>query len=125
MAQEQAANVQCDCTTNGKSKQGLGINPSNGQPSLQHQTDVESEPELGPNPKSFSRLCSRDKAERDAALVELTQSIMACLGLDRTGSARIDKNTLVQLLRVSHSCPLLEVREKAAELLQTAQVGFK
>ncbi|XP_046874875.1 sestrin-2 isoform X1 [Hypomesus transpacificus] len=121
MAQEQAANVQCDCTTNGKSKQGLGINPSNGQPSLQHQTDVESEPELGPNPKSFSRLCSRDKAERDAALVELTQSIMACLGLDRPGSARIDKNTLVQLLRVSHSCPLLEVREKAAELLQTAQ----
>lgn len=47
---------------------------------------------------------------------------MSRLGLDRPGSARLDKHTLLQLLRVSRSCPLQEVRERAAELLRTAQV---
>ncbi|XP_010871562.2 sestrin-2 isoform X2 [Esox lucius] len=83
---------------------------------------VESEPEVGgPNPKSFSRLCSRDEAERAEALEELTQGVMARLGLDRPGSANLDKHTLLQLLRVSQSCPIPEVCERAAELLRRAQ----
>ncbi|XP_029603776.1 sestrin-2 isoform X18 [Salmo trutta] len=85
------------------------------RPTSRHQ------PELGPNPNNFSRLCSRDEAERAEALEELTQNVMSRLGLDRPGSARLDKHTLLQLLRVSRSCPLQEVRERAAELLRTAQ----
>ncbi|KAL0962084.1 hypothetical protein UPYG_G00335470 [Umbra pygmaea] len=91
-------------------------------PNLNHQTEVESEPELGcPKPKSFSRLCSRDEAERAEALEELTQSVMARLGLDQRGSAKLDTHTLLQLLRVSRSCPLPEICKRAAELLRTAQ----
>ncbi|XP_041759373.1 sestrin-2 isoform X1 [Coregonus clupeaformis] len=117
MALEPLTDVLCEC--NG----GRTTNPDVSRPtSLHYQPEaVESEPELGPNPKNFSRLCSRDEAERAEALEELTQSVMSRLGLDRPGSARLEKHTLLQLLRVSRSCPLPEVRERAAELLRTAQ----
>ncbi len=82
----------------------------------------ESEPDVGPTVKSLARLCSRDEDERAAALEELSQGVLMCLGLDRPGSARLSKQTLLHLLRLSRSCPLQEVRERATELLRTAQV---
>lgn len=86
----------------------------------------QSESDIGPISKSLSRLCSRDEDERAAALEELSQGVLTRLGLDRPGSAQLGEETLLQLLRLSRSCPLQEVRERAAELLQTAQVrrGF-
>ncbi|KAI3358047.1 hypothetical protein L3Q82_003065 [Scortum barcoo] len=93
--------------------------PGRAPGSLRHQS--ESEPDAGPTVKSLSRLCSRDGEERAAALEELSQAVLACLGLDRPGSARLNKQTLLQLLRLSRSCPLQEVRERATELLRTAQ----
>ncbi|XP_056439047.1 sestrin-2 [Gadus chalcogrammus] len=92
--------------------------PSSGRPRLNHS---ESEPDLGPNPKTFTRLCSRDEEDRAAALDELTQAVLARLGLDRPGSERLCASTLLHLLRLSRSCPLSEVRERAAKLLRTAQ----
>lgn len=112
VALEPPTDALCEC--NG----GRTTNSEDPRPKSRHH-----QPELGPNPSNFSRLCSRDEAERAEALKELTQSVMSRLGLDRTGSARLDKHTLLQLLRVSRSCPLQEVRERAAELLRTAQVG--
>ncbi|KAJ7991668.1 hypothetical protein DPEC_G00286270 [Dallia pectoralis] len=87
------------------------------------QPDVfESEPDVGvSNPTRFSRLCSRDQAERAEALEVLTQSVMTRLDLDRHGLAQLDVHTLLQLMRLSQSCPLPEVCERAAELLRTAQ----
>ena len=82
----------------------------------------ESESDVAPTVKSFARLCSRDEDERVAALEELSQQVLACLGLDRPGSARLSRRTLLHLLRLSRSCPLQEVREKAADLLRTAKV---
>ncbi|XP_056153901.1 sestrin-2 isoform X2 [Lampris incognitus] len=84
-----------------------------------HQS--EPEPDLGPTPKSFARLCSKDAAERAAALEELTQTVLACLARDRRGSARLGKQTLLPLLRLTRSCPLPDVRDRAAELLRAAQ----
>lgn len=85
----------------------------------------ESETDTGPTLKSFARLCSRDEEERAAALEELSQEVLMCLGLDRPRSARLSKQTLLHLLRLSRSCPLQEVRGRAAELLRTAQVMFR
>lgn len=82
----------------------------------------ESESDVVPTVKSLARLCSRDEEERAAALEELSQGVLVCLGLDRPGSARLTKQTLLHLLRLSLSCPLQEVRGKATELLRTAQV---
>lgn len=82
----------------------------------------QSESEFGPIAKSFSRLCSRDEDERAAALEELSQGVLTGLEADRPGSARLGKETLLHLLRLSRSCPLPEVRERAAGLLRTAQV---
>lgn len=82
----------------------------------------DSESEIYPTAKSLSRLCSRDRDERAAALEELSQKVLVCLGLDRPGSARLSKQTLLHLLRLSRSCPLQEVRMRASELLCTAQV---
>lgn len=82
----------------------------------------ESETETGPTLKSFARLCSRDEAERAAALEELSQEVLMCLGLDQP---RLSKLTLLHLLRLSRSCPLQEVRGRATELLRTAQVMFR
>lgn len=82
----------------------------------------ESEPDVGTSAKSLAQLCSRDEEERAAALAELSQAVLARLAQDRPGSARLGKQTLLQLLRLSQSCPLQEVRERAAELLRTAQV---
>lgn len=87
--------------------------------SRRHQS--ESEPDVGPTAKSLARLCSRDEDERAAALEELSQGVLVCLGLDRPGSARLTKQTLLHLLRLSCSCPLEEVRGRATELLRTAQ----
>ncbi|XP_015227901.1 PREDICTED: sestrin-2-like isoform X1 [Cyprinodon variegatus] len=81
----------------------------------------DSESEIYPTAKSLSRLCSRDRDERAAALEELSQKVLVCLGLDRPGSARLSKQTLLHLLRLSRSCPLQEVRMRASELLCTAQ----
>ncbi|XP_056876901.1 sestrin-2 isoform X1 [Takifugu flavidus] len=81
----------------------------------------QSESDIGPTMKSLSRLCSRNEDERAAALEELSQGVQLRLGLDGTSSARLGKETLLHLLRLSCSCPLQEVRERAAELLRTAQ----
>ncbi|XP_054619264.1 sestrin-2 isoform X2 [Dunckerocampus dactyliophorus] len=74
-----------------------------------------------PTMKSLARLCSRDEEERVAALEELSQGVLVCLGLDRPGSTRLGKETLLHLLRLSSSCPLAEVRARATELLRAAQ----
>ncbi|XP_061753076.1 sestrin-2 [Nerophis ophidion] len=71
--------------------------------------------------KSLARLCSRDEEERAAALEELSRGVLVCLGLDRPGSTRLGKDTLLHLLRLSSSCPLAEVRARATELLRAAQ----
>ncbi|KAG7244981.1 hypothetical protein INR49_023547 [Caranx melampygus] len=81
----------------------------------------ESESDVAPTVKSLARLCSRDEEDRAAALEELSQGVLECLELDRHGSARLSKQTLLHLLRLSGSCPLLEVRERATQLLRTAQ----
>lgn len=82
----------------------------------------QSESDTGPIAKSLSRLCSRDEGERAAALEELSQGVLVRLDVDRPGSAQLGKGTLLQLLRLSRSCPLREVRKRAAALLRTAQV---
>ncbi|XP_036949173.1 sestrin-2 isoform X1 [Acanthopagrus latus] len=87
--------------------------------SCHHQSETETD--AGPNVKCLSRLCSRDEDERAAALEELSQGVVVRLGLDRRGSARLSKETLLHLLRLSRSCPLQEVRGRASELLRTAQ----
>ncbi|XP_017275801.1 sestrin-2 [Kryptolebias marmoratus] len=87
--------------------------------SLRNRFDSESDG--APTAKSSARLCSRDREERAAALEELSQKVLACLGLDRPGSARLGKRMLLHLLRLSRSCPLQEVRVRASELLRTAQ----
>ncbi|MBN3321409.1 SESN2 protein, partial [Atractosteus spatula] len=78
--------------------------------------------------RKFERLCSRDEKERAAALDALSQAVLLCLGTERPGlaepgesSAKLDKETLLQLLRVSKSCPFRDIREKAAELLHVAE----
>lgn len=81
----------------------------------------ESEPDVCGTAKSLSRLCSRDEGERAAALEELSQWVRVCLERDRPASARLSKDTLLCLLRLSRSCPLEEVRARATELLQTAR----
>ncbi|XP_061520417.1 sestrin-2 isoform X1 [Phycodurus eques] len=75
----------------------------------------------GPTVKTLARLCSRDEEERAAALEELSQGVLLCLGMDRPGSTRLGKETLLHLLRLARSCPLREVRARAIELLRTAQ----
>lgn len=82
----------------------------------------QSESDIGPIAKSLSRLCSRSEEERAAALEELSQGVLMRLELGRPGSDRLGIETLLHLLRLSRSCPLQEVRERAAELLRTAQV---
>lgn len=81
----------------------------------------ESETDIVPTAKSLSRLCSRDEAEREAALEQLSEGVLMCLGLDRPGTNRLGQKTLLHLLRISLSCPLKQVREKATELLRAAQ----
>lgn len=85
----------------------------------------ESESDVCGTMKSLARLCSRDEDERAASLEELSQWVQVCLERDRPGSARLSKETLLYLLRLSHSCPLEEVRTRATELLQTAQVKVR
>ncbi|XP_042363029.1 sestrin-2 isoform X1 [Plectropomus leopardus] len=92
-----------------------------GQVSGSRRHKSESESDGDPTVKSLARLCSRDVEERAAALEELSQGVLLCLELNRPGSARLSKQTLLQLLRLSRSCPLQEVRERATELLRTAQ----
>ncbi|XP_022054374.2 sestrin-2 isoform X1 [Acanthochromis polyacanthus] len=104
------------CQANGENAPGGG---SGSGRSGHYQS--ESESDGGPTAKSLARLCSRDEEERTAALEELSQEVLVCLGLDRRHSARLSKQTLLHLLRLSTSCPLQEVRERATELLQTAQ----
>ncbi|XP_064203250.1 sestrin-2 [Anguilla rostrata] len=70
--------------------------------------------------RKFYRLCSRDEKERAAALEALTKSVLSSLG-QHGDSARIDEDTLLQLLQVAKTCPFPDIRERAAELLKTAQ----
>ncbi|XP_061112163.1 sestrin-2 isoform X1 [Conger conger] len=70
--------------------------------------------------RKFNRLCSRDEKERAAALEALTKSVLSCLA-QPGDSARIDEDTLLQLLQVAKTCPFPEIRERASELLKTAQ----
>uniref|UniRef100_A0A3P9LCB6 Sestrin 2 n=2 Tax=Oryzias latipes TaxID=8090 RepID=A0A3P9LCB6_ORYLA len=81
----------------------------------------DSESDSGPVAKSLARLCSRDEGERASALEELSQKVLVCLGMDRSDSEQLSKQTLLHLLRLSNSCPLQEVRSKATELLRTAK----
>ncbi|XP_070702894.1 sestrin-2 isoform X1 [Pempheris klunzingeri] len=104
------------CRANGENTPG-GVSGSGC--SCRHQS--ESESDVGPSVKSLARLCSRDEDERAAALEELSQGVLSCLGPDRPGSARLSKQTLLHLLRLSRSCPLDEVRGRATQLLRTAQ----
>lgn len=113
MAGNPAAGVTCQA--NGGKVSGSGR-------SCRHRS--ESESDVGPTVKSLSRLCSRDEDERAAALEELSQGVVSTLGLDRRGSARLGKDTLLHLLRLSRSCPLEDVRGRATKLLRTAQVMF-
>lgn len=82
----------------------------------------QSESDIGPTVNSLSRLCSRNEDERAAALEELSQGVLLRRGPDGPSSARLGKETLLHLLRLSCSCPQQEARERAAELLRTAQV---
>lgn len=84
-----------------------------------------SESDVGPPVKSLARLCSRDEDERAAALEELSQGVLTCLGPERPGSACLSKETLLYLLRLSRSCPLQEIRGRATELLRKAKVILK
>lgn len=87
-----------------------------------------SESEAGPPAKSLARLCSRDEDERAAALEELSQGVLACLGPerpDRAAPAGPSRETLLHLLRLSRSCPLQEIRGRAAELLRKAKVSLE
>ncbi|XP_019206183.1 sestrin-2 isoform X2 [Oreochromis niloticus] len=111
-----ASNPAATCQANGDSKPG-GVPAA--RRSCGHRS--ESESDAGPTSKSLARLCSRDDGERRAALEELSQGVLQCLDLDRHGSGRLSKQTLLHLLRLSRSCPLQEVRERAVELLRTAQ----
>ncbi|XP_045915165.1 sestrin-2 isoform X1 [Micropterus dolomieu] len=104
------------CQANGENTPGRASDPGR---SCRHQS--ESESDVGPTVKSLARLCSRDEDERAAALDELSQGVLLCLGLDRTRPARLSKQTLLHLLRLSRSCPLQEVRGRATELLRAAQ----
>ncbi|KAJ8378441.1 hypothetical protein AAFF_G00242560 [Aldrovandia affinis] len=79
----------------------------------------ESKPVL--NSRKFYRLCSRDEKERAAALEELTKSVLSCVDQNQGNSARIDDDTLLQLLRVSKTCPFPDINERAAELLKIVQ----
>ncbi|XP_060948764.1 sestrin-2 isoform X1 [Limanda limanda] len=102
-----------------------GVNPpgpvSGSGRSCRLQSQSESESDVVPTAKSLARLCSRDEAERAAALEELSQGVLGSLGLDKPGSARLSKRTVLHLLCLSRSCPLQEVRERVAGLLRTAQ----
>lgn len=102
---------------------GLTCRPKGAGDAGSERCRYQSESDIGPTVKSLSRLCSRDEDERAAALEDLSQGVLTRLGtLDRPGSARLEKETLLHLLRLSRSCPLPEVRDRAAELLRTAQV---
>ncbi|XP_023267908.1 sestrin-2-like isoform X2 [Seriola lalandi dorsalis] len=114
MASNPAAGFTCQA--NGQNTPGR---VSGSGPSCLYQS--ESDPDVVAIVKSLDRLCSRDEEERASALEELSQGILECLGLDRPGSARLSKQTLLHLLRLSRSCPLQEVRGRATELLRTAQ----
>lgn len=108
------------------SNPGPGItsrhNGANTPVSVCERSRYQSESDVGSTVKSLARLYSRDEDERAAALEELRQGFLMCLGLDRSGSPRMSKETLLHLLRLSRSCPLQEVRDRAAELLRIAQV---
>ncbi|KAK1880932.1 RNA-binding protein 4.1 [Dissostichus eleginoides] len=112
-----ASDPAAGCLANGENKPGRG---SGSGCSSRHRT--ESECDVALTVKSLARLCSRDEEERAAALEELSQGVLLCLGLDQPGSARLSEQTLLHLLRLSRSCPLQEVRGRATELLRTAQV---
>lgn len=111
-------------TTAGFSPQPNGEKAAGPATSRPDRYQSESETDIVPTAKSLSRLCSRDDKERAAALEQLTESVLICLGLDQPGSNRLSQKTLLHLLRLSLSCPLREVREKATELLRAAQVSL-
>ncbi|KAM8840289.1 sestrin-2 isoform 2-T2 [Spinachia spinachia] len=103
------------CPANGDNAPGRASGPG-----MSRRYRYESESDVGPAVKSLA-LCSRDEAERAASLEELSRRVLACLGAERPGSAKLSKQTLLHLLLLSRSCPLPEVRERATELLRTAQ----
>lgn len=75
--------------------------------------------------RKFYRLCSRDEKERAAALEALTKSVLSCLGQPGdSANVGIDEDTLLQLLQVAKTCPFPDIRERASELLKTAQVIY-
>ncbi|XP_061787476.1 sestrin-2 [Nerophis lumbriciformis] len=110
------------CRTNGDGAPGPQSRGS-GDTTRRRRCQSETGADDGgaPTMKSLARLCSRDEEERAAALEELSRGVLVCLGLDRPGSTRLGKDTLLHLLRLSSSCPLAEVRARATELLRAAQ----
>lgn len=111
-----ASRSTAGCQSNGEKAPGHVA--SHGRP---YRYQSESETDIVLTAKSLSRLCSRNEEERAAALEQLSESVLLCLGLDRPGSTRLGQKTLLHLLRLSLSCPLQEVREKVTELLRAAQ----
>lgn len=112
-----ASRSTAGCQSNGEKAPGHVA--SHGRP---YRYQSESETDIVLTAKSLSRLCSRNEEERAAALEQLSESVLLCLGLDRPGSTRLGQKTLLHLLRLSLSCPIQEVREKVTELLRAAQV---
>lgn len=111
-----ASRSTAGCQSNGEKAPGHVA--SHGRP---YRYQSESETDIVLTAKSLSRLCSRNEEERAAALEQLSESVLLCLGLDRPGSTRLGQKTLLHLLRLSLSCPLQGVREKVTELLRAAQ----
>ncbi|CAN9503975.1 unnamed protein product [Ophioblennius macclurei] len=122
MASNRATGVHCRANGDDDDDDpGQGSGSGSGR-SGRHESECESDG--GATVKNLSRLCSRDEEERNAALEELSLGVEACLNLnlDRPASSRMSRQTLLHLLRLSRSCPLPVVRERAAKLLRTAQV---
>ncbi|KAG9355562.1 hypothetical protein JZ751_000400 [Albula glossodonta] len=94
-----------------------------GEPNREDQDSepAQSNSEVAFNSRKFNRLCSRDEKERAAALEELTKSVLSCVDQHKGDNDRIDEDVLLQLLKVSKTCPFSDIRERAAELLKTAQ----
>uniref|UniRef100_A0A3B3SER0 Sestrin 2 n=1 Tax=Paramormyrops kingsleyae TaxID=1676925 RepID=A0A3B3SER0_9TELE len=89
--------------------------------SRQEPGDVHREAVAVPSSGRLARLCSRDEKERAAALEALSRGVLSSASPGADGEPGLQRDTLLHLLRVSRTCPLLDIRERAAELLRMAQ----
>lgn len=93
-----------------------------GEASSQEPGDVHREALAVPSSGRLARLCSRDEKERAAALEALSRGVLSSASPGADGEPGLQRDTLLHLLRVSRTCPLPDIRERAAELLRMAQV---